>query len=85
MGWQDFLTPESEEITLPWAGGRRLHDGKRSWKIKGACPREHGWYVFSITGGREAKLVGPADGGPDPGWEEGRETRLGYLAGGRAP
>jgi len=83
MGWQDLLTSKGpEEITLPWAGGRRLNDGNRTWKLRGKLPREHGWYTFKIGGARKATLAGPADP-PDPEWEENHAILAGYLAGSR--
>jgi|APSaa5957512576_1039674.scaffolds.fasta_scaffold20827_3 hypothetical protein len=58
MGWQDLLgTPEGEELTLPWVGGRQVYDGKgRCWNIQGRTPREFGWYIFKCSAGRKAKL-----------------------------
>jgi hypothetical protein len=83
MGWQDLLAAEPEEITLPWAGGRRLSDGKRSWKIKGKTPKEHGWYVFAVGTDRTAKVVRLDESGPPLSWEDEHKTLTGYLAGSR--
>lgn len=85
MDWKDLLSSGPEEVTLPWAGGRRLTDGKRSWKIRGKLPREHGWYIFTIDGGRTATIGKIDEYGPD----EELFTRnrcpilTGYLAGSR--
>ena len=84
MGWRDLLGSSGpEEITLPWAGGRRLSDGKRFWKIGGKLPREHGWYVFSIGGGREATVLKQDEYGPDEESFPGVPKLIGYLTGSR--
>ena len=56
MTWQDLLG--TEEVTLPWIGGRMLRVGPRVWKLEGKLPPEHGWYVFT-THARTAKLARP--------------------------
>jgi hypothetical protein len=82
MGWEDLLTPAGgEERVLPWVGGRKVTDGRRTWSIKGRQPAEFGWYTFRTSGGRKASLVGPAD--MDMEFEEGRTLVKGYLAGDR--
>jgi hypothetical protein len=77
MSWQDLLAPGTHEITVPWISGRKVHSTDRTWKVEGRRPREHGWYVFQVGGGRAAKLVGPADFPPDH-WP--CDTVTGYVA-----
>ena len=80
MGWKDLLGAD-EEITLPWLGGRTVHNKERSWSIEGALPREYGWYRFNISGGRKAALLGESDIDPDYG--AGFPVIRGYLVGDR--
>lgn len=81
MGWQDLLAAEDDKMVLPWTGGRQIHDAQRTWTIHGRLPDEHGWYLFSISGGRKAELKGPAD--CDPEYVEGHKLAKGYLVGDR--
>jgi len=82
MGWQDLLTPETpEEHTLPWAGGKKVHSLARTWALKGRQPPEHGWYTFSITGGRTARLKAPEPVDPEPEFTD--RTLRGYVVGDR--
>lgn len=81
MGWQDLLSSPDDKRTLPWTGGRQVHDRDRTWTIEGKLPDEHGWNVFRISGGRKAELEGPAD--PDPDFENGHKLAKGYLVGDR--
>ncbi len=78
--WRDLLGSGGTRV-LPWVGGRRIHDASRSWTIRGSLPREHGWYSFEVSGGRDATLGGPADRDLDYG--EGLRKRLGYVVGDR--
>jgi len=80
MGWKDLLSAE-ERLVLPWLGGRKVHGRDRSWNIAGKLPEEHGWYEFSVSGGRQASVGDPAD--PDPEFEDDRKTVRGYLTGDR--
>lgn len=80
MGWRDLLST-TEEVLLPWMGGRRVTDGVRTWKIQGRTPPEHGWYHFSIDGGRKATFL--REGMLDPNFEDGRTLLRGYLTGNR--
>lgn len=81
MGWQDLLQDAPQERVLPWVGGRRLVDRDRTFALEGKLPKEHGWHRFQIGGTRRASWAGPAD--PDPCFDEGRSTELGYLVGDR--
>jgi hypothetical protein len=81
MGWQDLLSSADDERTLPWTGGKQVHDRERTWTIQGKLPVEHGWNVFRISGGRKAELKGPAD--PDPDFTTGHKVVKGYLVGDR--
>lgn len=81
MGWQDLLSSDDDERTLPWTGGRQVHDRERTWTIQGKLPAEHGWNIFRISGGRKAELKGPAD--PDPEFGTGHQLVRGYLVGDR--
>jgi len=83
MGWQDLLAPEGgEKKILPWTGGKQVHSLDRTWDIKGRRPPEHGWYLFEVTGGRKATLVGKDPQMADPDFGEGKTLR-GYLVGDR--
>lgn len=50
MGWRDHLqdTTKLDLRVLPWAGGRTLAIGERSWTIHGDLPPEHMWAVFDL-------------------------------------
>ena len=78
MGWQDLIQ-QAERISLPWVGGRQLRTSSRSFRLQGRTPNEVGWYEFEISGGRDAKLRGPADPNPE---SLGRRV-TGYLVGDR--
>ena len=80
MSWRDHVAT-TEKNVLPWLGGRRVTNGKRTWRVSGPLPAEHGWYEFSSAGGRDAKLEDPAD--PDPSYFEGKQTLRGYVVGDR--
>lgn len=81
MGWEDLLQPETEVRVLPWTGGQCVGDLYRVWNILGKLPQEHGWYSFTVTGGRKAILRGPAE--MPQGFEVGRKAIRGYLVGNR--
>jgi len=81
MGWQDLLASDDDKKTLPWTGGRQIHDRERTWTIEGRLPDEHGWYSFRVSGGRKAELEGPMD--PDSDFENGHKLAKGYLVGDR--
>lgn len=80
MGWADLLG-ESETVIAPWLGGRRIVSGVRQWTIDGRLPPEHGWYTFTVTGGRKAKVGEPAMADPEL-FEKSAQVR-GYLIGNR--
>ena len=79
MGWQDLLG--GGEQVLPWFGGRQVHSATRTWTINGKLPREHGWYKFKTSGGRDCTLAGPAD--RDLEYEKGHQILRGFLVGDR--
>jgi len=81
VGWEDLLQPETEVRVLPWLGGREISDRSRVWKIQGKLPEEHGWFSFTVTGGRKATLQSPAE--MPAGFETGRTPLRGYLVGNR--
>lgn len=80
MGWQDLLS-SGANFVLPWMGGRRVHTSTRTWNIAGRLPREHGWYTFKPTTGRDCALVGPAE--RDVAYEDGHKVVRGFLVGDR--
>lgn len=80
MGWQDLIQ-KTEEVSLPWLGGREITAGTRRFTIDGKLPREQGWYRFALGGSQKARYVGPGEF--DPAFEEGRPKVSGYVAGGR--
>ena len=80
MGWADLLS-EPEELVLPWVGGRVLSSQKRFWRLEGKFPPEFGWYRFEVSGGRKAKLLGPAE--PDLEQVPHLLKVKGYLVGDR--
>jgi len=80
MGWQDLLASGGKR-TLPWVGGRQIHSNTRSWTIKGRMPQEFGWYEFDTSGGRKARLLGPAE--CDPDYEKDQRIERGFLVGDR--
>lgn len=76
MLWNQLLS-EAETAVLPWTGGRVIHDRRRSWKVAGPLPPEHGWHRFAISGSRRASWVEPAE--PVFDFDLGREVLRGYL------
>ena len=84
MGWQDLLAT-TEERTFPWAGGKMLSWGSRTWDIKGKTPPEHGWFKFAIDGSRQAVLLSTDIAEPDDRFETvvGHRRIKGYLVGDR--
>ncbi|MCB9760237.1 MAG: hypothetical protein H6739_10415 [Alphaproteobacteria bacterium] len=80
MRWTTLLST-SQEVTVPWTGGHRVCGRGRRWRIAGATPTEVGWHRFSVSGGRQARWLGPAE--PVEGYEQGRVTRRGYALGDR--
>jgi hypothetical protein len=78
MGWQDLLATPDDTVTYPWTGGREVRASGRTFQIKGKSPVEHGWYTFTVTGGRTATLKGPADVSPDDLFPKNKLVR-GYL------
>ncbi|MCA9706446.1 MAG: hypothetical protein KDK70_11405 [Myxococcales bacterium] len=80
MGWAELLQKD-ETVVAPWLGGRRIVSGVRSWTIDGPLPPEHGWYAFTITGGRKARTGAPAVA--DPELFAKSERVCGYLIGNR--
>jgi len=82
MSWRDLLLPqEREERILPWTGGRQVHSMDQTWTLKGRLPPEHGWYTFSLTGGRNAKLKDRDPAPTEP--EFTAKTLRGYVVGDR--
>lgn len=59
MGWKDHVRQEPERVVAPWAGGRQVVAGQRSWRLQ-RPPRRHGWYSFEVLG-REAVGYEEAD------------------------
>lgn len=57
MSWRDLLQTD-QTLTLPWVGGGLVHQGDRTWEIVGRRPPEHGWYEFTVSAGRKARLKG---------------------------
>jgi len=80
MSWRDLLGG-TEILTLPWVGGRKIYSKERSWALTRPLPRLFGWYEFEVNGGREAKLIRPAD--PDPYFKAVTRELRGYLVGDR--
>ncbi|MCX4247013.1 hypothetical protein [Paraliomyxa miuraensis] len=80
MGWADLLQKD-ETVVAPWLGGRRIVSGVRRWTIDGPLPPEHGWYSFSVTGGRKARTGASAVA--DPELFARSERICGYLIGNR--
>jgi hypothetical protein len=82
MGWQDLLAPTGpEEVTLPWAGGKKVHSLDRTWALKGRQPPEHGWYTFTVDGGRTARLKDREPLPAEPDFST--KTLRGYVVGDR--
>lgn len=81
MSWQKFLSSGSEQVTLPWVGGRVIQGATQTWDLVGHSPVEHGWYQFKITGRlvRDPSRVDPV--GKDV--EQLRFRIRGYLVGDR--
>lgn len=71
MSWQDLLGADTQ-VCVPWTGGRLIWHDKRKFEVKGNLPKEHGWHLFTVSGGRTAKYHGPAD-------DLAREEELGKL------
>jgi hypothetical protein len=82
MSWKDLLDSGSERV-LPWFGFKRVHDAERSWTLLKPLPPEHGWFRFSVTGGRGAVLASPELQEIDPAWLGWRKGFVGYLVGDR--
>jgi hypothetical protein len=83
MSWKDLLS-SGEEVTLPWVGGRKVHNWERTWNILGALPLEYGWYTFEISGGRGAELKEPIElVEPNLEFENKHRIVRGYLVGDR--
>jgi hypothetical protein len=80
MGWADLLG-QQETVVAPWLGGRRIVSGVRRWTIDGPLPPEHGWYSFTVTGGRKARTGAPATA--DSELFAKSERVSGYLIGNR--
>jgi hypothetical protein len=80
MSWADLLQ-KAETVIAPWLGGRGIVSGVRRWTIDGPLPPEHGWYSFSVTGGRKARTGAPAMA--DPELFARGERVSGYLIGNR--
>ncbi len=81
MSWKDLLSSGPKTAVLPWTGGNRVSDGNRLYNIKGARPKEFGWYKFEVSGGRNTKMVGEAD--PDLDFGADLPKIKGYLVGDR--
>lgn len=81
MAWADLLQDQNATVIAPWLGGRRIVSGVRQWTLDGVLPPEHGWYSFTIGGGRKATVGEPAMADPDL---FARSDRVrGYLIGNR--
>lgn len=79
MGWQDLLATPDDTVIYPWTGGREIRAGGRTLQLKGKSPVEHGWYTFTVTGGRTCALKGPTDNvSPDDLFPRNKLVR-GYL------
>jgi hypothetical protein len=76
MHWTELLST-NEIVTLPWLGGRALHDRDRTYRIAGELPAELGWHRFRVDGSRRATHVG--EGELDLELADRGETRTGYL------
>jgi hypothetical protein len=83
VSWQELLSTSDEERVLAWTGGRKITDGRRTWKIRGRLPQEHGWYTFNIDGGRRASLASPTPADPPFDCDDGLRVVKGYLVGNR--
>lgn len=82
MAWEDLIGQNlAGYYVFPWLGGSRIHRKGRTWRVVGRRPREFGWYLFELTGGRTAKLCEPANAPPD--YADDRVTARGYLVGDR--
>lgn len=80
MSWEDLLDEGSERV-LPWYGFGRIHDAKRSWRLTGPRPPEHGWYRFETGGGRNATVASRELHEPDLSWADNQPQLRGYLVG----
>jgi len=77
--WQTLLAGDERRV-LPWLGGQRVYSKDRAYTVMGPLPPEYGWYTFYVSGGRKAKVDGPADLDPD---YVGQRALRGYLIGDR--
>lgn len=59
VDYRRFLA-KTEQLTLPWVGGRELLAHDRSLRLVGRPPARPGWYTFEVKG-REGTIVGPAE------------------------
>lgn len=82
MSWRDILKEDSRRV-LPWIGFRRIHSADRTWIISGSQPREHGWYTFETSGGREAKVADEEPQLINQDWIKGQHRVRGYVVGDR--
>lgn len=81
MTWRDLIEEQAHGYhVFPWLGGPKVHRKGRTWYIKGRRPREHGWYLFEVTG-RTAKLCERAAKPSD--FAEGKTVTQGLLVGDR--
>lgn len=78
MGWRDLIQA-SEEVVLPWVGGRDLRTAARSFRLGGRLPAEYGWYGFEVSGSRGATLKGARNAAT----ETLLDQECGYLVGDR--
>ena len=76
MSWADLLST-TETVTVPWTGGRAIAHGGRRFRLKGQLPREHGWHIFEIGGGRNATWK--EEGQADLAYDQKRPSFRGYL------
>lgn len=82
MNWRNLLDNPTEQV-LPWFGFKRVHNAERSWTLFGVQPPEHGWFKFTMTGGRETRITSPVPQPLNPTWGNGQKQLKGYLVGDR--